>query len=311
MSGNTSTDVLEAEDHATRPGQVPPLRRYKFVAPGFFHTMGRRFLAGRDFNWTDSYSFRDVAIISENFAREYWVSPANAIGKRVRENKKDDWREIVGVVANEYDDGVQKKPSSVVYWPLLTKKFWGQDVFVQRSAVFTIRSPRSGSVAFLKDVQHAVWSVLPDTPIASARTMKELYNKSMARISFTLVMLSIAGAMSLILGLVGIYGVVSYSVSQRTREIGIRMALGAKQQQVSSMFLRQGLTLSAVGVLFGGLAALGLTRFMSSFVFAVSTQDPYTFALMITALIAAAIGASYFPALRATTVDPVETLRSE
>ena len=123
MDGNDSNDVLMAEDHEVEPGKVPPIRRFKFIAPGFFHTMGRPLLAGRDLTWADTYGYRNVAIISENFAREYWGSPAAAIGKRIREGMKDDWREIIGVVANEYDDGVQTKPPTTVYWPLLMKKF--------------------------------------------------------------------------------------------------------------------------------------------------------------------------------------------
>ncbi len=311
MSGRESNDVLLAEDHGLKPGQVPPLRRYKFIAPGYFHTMGRQFVAGRDLTWTDVYGFRPVALISENFAREYWGSPAAALGKRVREGAKDDWREIVGVVADEYDDGVQKKPPTVVYWPILMKHFWGSDVLVQRSADYVIRSPRTGSASFLNDLRHAVWSAFPDVPLADVRTLDDMYRKSMVRISFTLVLLAIAGAMALVLGLVGIYGVVSYSVSQRTREIGIRMALGARQHQVSGLFLRQGFLLSCVGVALGFFAAVGLTRFLRSLLFGVSASDAGTYILTMTCLMVAALIASYLPALRATNVDPVDSLRSE
>jgi predicted permease len=311
MDGNQSTDVVLAEDHAGKPGQLPPLRRFKFIAPGYFRTMGRQFMAGRDLSWNDVYAYHPVAIISENFAREYWGSPAAALGKRVREGMNDEWREIVGVVADEYDDGVQKPPPHVVYWPVLMKNFWGEEVLPQRYATYTIRSNRAGSAAFLNEVRHAIWSVVPDSPLANVRTMKEIYNKSMARISFTLVMLGIAGAMALILALVGIYGVISYSVSQRTREIGIRMALGARQQQVSGMFVRNGLLLACTGIALGFMAALGLTRFLSSLLFAVSANDPSTYVLTMCALIAAAVLASYIPSLRAATVDPVETLRAE
>ncbi|MGC2661372.1 MAG: ABC transporter permease [Bryobacteraceae bacterium] len=311
MEGNDSNDVLVAEDHPMEAGKVPPIRRFKFIAPGYFHTMGREILAGRDLTWQDTYNYRDVAMISENFAREYWGSPAGAIGKRIREGMKDNWREIVGVVANEYDDGVQKKPPTTVYWPILMKNFWGDDVFARRSGVYVVRSRRTGSAEFTNELRHAIWSIVPDSPLADVRTLQEIYDKSMARTSFTLVMLGIAGAMALILGLVGIYGVISYSVSQRTREIGIRMALGARQRQVSAMFVRDGLMLSSVGVAIGFVAALGLSRFLKALLFGVSTMDPLTYLFTMLGLIAAAILASYLPSLRASAIDPVETLRVE
>jgi putative ABC transport system permease protein len=311
MDGNTSSDILFAEDHALTPGKFPPVRRFKFIAPGYFHTLGRRFLAGRDLTWNDVYGLRPVVMVSENLAREYWGSPEAAIGKRIREGMKDEWREIIGVVANEYDDGVQNKPPACVYWPVLMKNFWGDDEFVRRSADFAIRTSRAGSVAFFNEVQRAVWSITPDSPLADVHTLKSIYDKSMARTSFTLVMLGIAGGMALILGLVGIYGVVSYSVSQRTREIGIRMALGARQQQVSGMFVRHGLLLASVGVVFGLGAAYGLTRFLSSLLFGVSASDLSTYILTTIGLIAAAVLASYIPSRRASAIDPTVTLRSE
>jgi predicted permease len=311
MSGQNSSDVLFTEDHAAVPGKLPPIRRFKFIGPGYFHTMGRRFLAGRDLTWTDLYDFRPVAIVSDNLAREQWGNPAAAIGKRVREGMKDDWREVVGVVANEYDDGVQVKPPEVVYWPALMKNFWGDQVFARREVSYAIRSKRTGSVAFLNEIQHAIWSVASDSPLANVRTLEEIYDKSMARTSFTLVMLAIAGAMALILGLVGIYGVISYSVSQRTREIGIRMALGARQQQVSGMFVRQGLVLAAVGIACGVAAALGVTRLLGSLLFGVRANDPSTYLFTGAGLIMAAVVASYIPSRRASGVDPMETLRVE
>jgi uncharacterized membrane protein len=273
--------------------------------------MGRPFLAGHDLTWTDVYGFRNVVVVSENFAREYWGSPAAALGKRVREGMKDDWREIVGVVANEYDDGVQKKPPTIIYWPLMLKNFWGEEVRAQRSAVYVIRSKRTGSAAFLNELRRTIWSVIPESPLANVRTLQEIYDKSMARTPFTLVMLGIAGAMALILGLVGIYGVISYSVSQRTREIGIRMALGGRPQQVSGMFVRDGLLLACTGVAIGFFAALGLSRFLSSLLFGVSANDPSTYILTTIVLMIAALLSSYIPSLRATAVNPVETLRVE
>jgi predicted permease len=311
MDGSTSNDLLFIEDHPIAEGKIPPIRRFKFIAPGLFHTMGRRFVAGRDLTWNDIYDLRPVVIISENLAREYWRDPAAAIGKRVREGMKDEWREIIGVVGDEYDDGVQAKPPAVVYWPAMLRNFWGEKTFARRNMAFAIRSKRTGSVAFLGEIRQAVWSVSSSSPLDGVITLAEIYEKSMARTSFTLVMLAIAGAMALLLGLVGIYGVVSYSVSQRRREIGIRMALGAREQQVSGMFVRHGLILAAIGVACGLAAAAGLTRLIASMLFGVTAADPLTYALVSVGLVGAAMLASYIPARRAAAVDPAQTLQSE
>jgi predicted permease len=311
MDGNNASDPLFAADKVYAENSIPPIRRYKFVVPGSFRTMGNPLLAGRDFTWTDIAQTRQVVLVSENLARELWQSPAAAIGKQVRENPKSPWREVIGVVGNEYDDGVNQKPPAIVYWPIIIKTFWGDDYNVQRGMAFIIRSPRTGSAAFLKEVQQRVWSVNPDLPIAQVHTLREIYDQSMARTSFTLVLLTIAAAMALLLGVIGIYGVISYSVSQRTREIGIRIALGASHPAVRRMFVREGVLLTAIGVAFGLAAATALTRLMTALLFNVSPLDPITYAGVSVILAAAALLASYVPARRATNIEPMEALRVE
>jgi predicted permease len=273
--------------------------------------MGNPLLAGRDMTWTDIQSKLPVVLVSENLAREFWGDPAAAIGKRVRENPKGTWREVIGVVGNERDDGVTQKAPSIVYWPILMTNFWDEKVSIRRGVAFAVRSDRTGSASFLKEVQRAVWAVNPDLPIASIRTVQEIYERSMARTSFTLTILGIAAGMALLLGVVGIYGVISYSVSQRTREIGIRMALGAQQQQVRQMFVRHGLVLTGIGVACGLTAAMALMRLMSSLLFEVSPIDPVTYGAVSIGLAAAALLASYLPARGATSIDPVDALRAE
>jgi predicted permease len=311
MDGNSSNDLVFAQDRAYSEGQIPPIRRFAFVIPGFFETEGTPLVAGRDFTWTDIYKTLPVAIISENFAREYWDSPANAIGKRIRVATTDDWREIIGVAANVYGDGVSKTPPSMVYWPIMRDRFEGQAHDVATYTGFGIRSARAGSEAFLKEVREAVWSVNPNLPLSNVHTLGAFYTRSMARTSFTLIMLAVAGGMALLLGVVGIYGVIACSVSQRVREIGIRMALGAQQQSVTSMFIRHGLILTGIGAAFGLVAAAIVMRLMSSLLFHVNPVDPITYAAVTLGLIFTAFIASYLPSRRAATVDPVEALRAE
>jgi predicted permease len=311
MDGNNSTDLLYAEDHVYREGQLPPLRRFKFVAPGFFQTMGTPLVAGRDFIWNDLYDQRKVAMVSENMAREMWHSPGEALGKRIREGMNDPWREIVGVVADVHNNGADQKPPTTVYWPLLMDNFWGQRPFLFRGVAFVMRSPRAGSESFLSQVRQAVWSVNAEVPLARIRTVEEIYRGSMARSSFTLVMLGIAGGMALLLGLIGIYAVISYSVSQRTRELGIRMALGAQPASLRAMVVRRGFLLAAIGVGFGLAAAVPLTRIMESMLFGISPLDPMTYAGVSAGLLAAAAAASYVPAMRASAINPVEALRGD
>ncbi len=261
--------------------------------------------------WTDVYEMRPVAMVSENLARELWKDPASAIGKQIREGLKAPWREVIGVVADGRDDGVDKKPPAIVFWPLLMKEFTGDRVSARRGLAYILRTGRAGSGSLLKEVQDAVWSVNKNLPLANVRTLQEIYSKSLARTSFTLVMLAIAGGMALLIGVVGIYGVISYSVSQRTREIGIRIALGARKHELSRMFIGHGLTLAGIGVACGLAAAVALTRLLSSLLFAVSPVDPLTYTMVSAGLIAAAVLASYVPAMRATNVDPIEALRAE
>jgi putative ABC transport system permease protein len=311
MDGDGWHDPVFAEDHAYREGQIPPLRLFKFISPGLLKTMGNRVVAGRDFTWTDLYDKRDVVLVSENLARELWREPAAALGKRIRENLNGQWREIVGVISDERDDGVNQKAPTIVAYPILMEKFGGDDAFVRRSLAYIVRSSRAGSHGLISEISQAVWSVNANLPLASVRTLREVYDKSLARTSFALVMLAIAGGMALLLGVAGIYGVISYSVSQRTREIGIRRALGARDEEVTGMFLRHGARLAAVGIAAGIVVALGLTRLMASMLFEVSPLDPLTYGGVSVGLAAAAMLASYVPALRATGVDPVEALRAE
>jgi len=174
-----------------------------------------------------------------------------------------------------------------------------------------IHSERAGREDFLDQVRQAVWSVNANLALASVRTMQDVYGKSLARTSFTLVMLGIAGIMALALGIIGIYGVISYTVSQRQREIGIRLALGAQAGDVLQMVLRQGAKLALAGVGAGICVAFGLTRLMRNLLFGVTAYDPLTFVAVAVLLVFVAFLACYIPARRAMLVDPIVALRYE
>jgi predicted permease len=212
LEGFNSADLVYAQDKDYAVGQIPPIRRFRFVSPGFLKTTGTALIAGRDFTWTDLYEKRHVAVISENMAREMWGDPRSALGKRLREGMNDPWREIVGVAGNVYDNGVQEKAPVFVYWPAMMDTFWGDDVHVNRGGAFVIRTNRAATEGFLKQARQAIWAINPNLPVYLVRTLQDLYDQSMVRTSFTLVMLAIAGGMALVLGVVGIYGVIAYSV---------------------------------------------------------------------------------------------------
>jgi predicted permease len=304
-------DPIHAKDHADSEGAVPQLRQFKFVSPEYFKTIGTSLIAGRDLTWNDAYEKRPVAIVSENLAREYWRDPGNALGRQIRGANTDDWREIVGVIGDIRQNGVDQEAPSIVYWPLLLANFDGNPIQVSRGVAFTLRSERAGSESLMSDVRRAVWSADPNLPLAEVHTLSYYYRKSMVPTSFTLVMLALAGSMALLLGLVGLYGVVAGSVSQRQREVGVRMALGARREELVGMFVRHALTLTTVGVVFGLGAAWAVMRLMSSLLFGVKPVDLVTYGVVSLALIATAALSSYLPARRAATVNPVETLRSE
>jgi predicted permease len=311
MDGDSRFDNVFAEDHPYAQGAAPPLRHLLFVSPGYFQTLGIPLIAGRDLTSADTNNRVPVALISENFAREYWRTPAEALGKRIRTNTVDDWRQIIGVVGDVRDDGMDKVPRTDVYWPTLLAKFGSRPLFAERHVTFTVRSSLAGSASFMNQVRRAVWSVDANLPLAGIYTLNHFYSKSLARASFTLVMLGIAAAMALLLGTVGLYGVIAYSVSQRTREIGIRMAIGAQRKDVLSLVLGEGMLVIAIGLAVGLACSLALTRFLSSLLVGVAATDPLTFAGVAVLLAVVALAACYVPARRATLIDPMLALRYE
>jgi predicted permease len=313
MGGNNNNDPIWVEDFPHQGEGIPPLRRHKYIASGYFKTMGNPIVAGRDLEWNDSYNGLRVALVGENLAREYWGDPIKALGRRIQRSPKSPWFEIVGVVGNERQDGATRPSPTMVYWPMMIADSPGdpRGNYIQRSLVYVIRSQRLQSPGFLGEVQQAVWSVNPNLPLARVRTMQQIYDESMAQTSFVLVILGIAAAVTLLLGLVGIYGVIAYIVAQRRREVGIRMALGAQSESVQRIFVTRGLSLAAIGLTLGLIGAAALMRLLSALLFGVNPFDPITYAAVVAALGLVALIATWLPARQATRVDPMLALRAE
>jgi predicted permease len=310
--GMSAISPVEGKDYGQDYRKLLPIpRTIKSISPGFFQTVGTPLVVGRDLTWVEIYEQRNVTLVSESLAREEWGSAAAAIGKRMHVGISGPWQQVVGVAADIYDDGADKKPSTIVYWPARTQDFMAGPPTAPRSIAFVLRSSRTSTESFIRDIRTAVSAVNADLPLSQVRPLGEVYDQSMARTSMTLVMLGIAGGMALLLGIVGIYGVLAYAVAQRQREVGIRLALGAQPRAVTRMFVFRGLVLAGAGIALGAVAAAGLTRSMSSLLFGVTPVDAATFAAAAGVLVVAALAASYIPARRAAAVDPVETIRAQ
>lgn len=309
---DSSWDEIFGEDKVYADNTIPPLRLYKYISPGLLQTAGTKLVAGREMTWSDIYGRHPVVMISEGLAREMWGTPSAAVGKRLRETKRMPWHEVIGVIQDVREKGIQEVAPETVYWPpFMEDAFQPAKNQSVRTVTFVVRSDRAGTESFQNEIHQAVWSVNSNLPLASVRTMQDVYEKSLARTSFTLVMLGIAACMALALGIIGIYGVISYTVSQRQREIGIRLALGAQRTHVLQMILQQGTKLALVGVAIGIAAGLGLTRLMAHLLFGVSAHDPLTFAVVSGLLVLIAVFACYIPARRATLFDPAASIRYE
>ena len=291
-------------------------RRHKWIGAEYFETLRIPLLAGRSFTWSDIHARIPAAVVSETLAREYWGSPEAAMGKMVAARPDPPrWHEVIGVAADVRELGMDQEPPAVVYWPQVTLAFWqGMDADQPnswRSMSYAVRSSRVGTPGFLQGIKEAVWEVIPGVPVRNLRTLSDLMAASIARTKFTIVLLGIASGTALLLGIVGLYGVISYSVSQRSRELGMRMALGAPAAAVMNMVLRQGIALSAVGIALGLCLAFAFTRLMTALLYGVDPVDPVTFTVVPIGLMLVVIAASYLPARRASRLDPMNALRQE
>jgi predicted permease len=311
MEAWESWDDWEAEGHPVPEGEAQPMRRLNWIVPGYFETIRNPVLVGRVIEWADIYDRRNVIVVTENLAREHWGEPEQALGRRLRTGEWAPWREIVGVVGNVHSSGVAAEAPKMVYLPFITANHWGAESFSVRELRYAIRTSMPSPESLLPEIRALVDGVNPNLALADVRTLDDILGDSIARTSFTLVMLGLAAGVALLLGLVGVYGVISYIDSQRTRGMGVRLALGATKSQVGGMVLRHGAVLGVVGVIVGMGAAAGLTRLMTALLFGVSPGDPLTYGGLASALVAVVLLASYLPARRAAKVDPTEALRWE
>jgi hypothetical protein len=293
----------------TPPGAVggSAVRQLRIASPEFFATFGTPLIAGRPLEWRDDDEGRHVALVSENLARAEWGSAAAALGKRLRALPTDPWAEIVGVVGDITSEGLERAAPGTFYLPQTE----GLGQWMTRKVQFVLRSSRVGTPGFIEDVQRAIWSVNGSLPLADAQSMGDVHQRSLARTSLTLVLLGITASMALLLGLVGIYGVISYSLAQRTQEIGIRIALGAPSAALRRLVLGQAALWVGLGLAIGLVGAAALTRLMTKLLFGVSALDLTTYVAVCVLLVGAALTAAYLPARRATRVDPMEALRAE
>ena len=303
---------LFSERDTSEQARNRQLRMFKYVSPDYFRTSGTRVVAGREYTWDDLERLRPVAIVSKNVAIEHWGSPGAALGQRVRPDPNASWREVIGVVDDVREDGVNNPATPIAYWPSRVESLTAAaSPDVPRRVVLMIKSPRAGSQALIDAIRQRLSSVSGGAPVTLVLTMQEVYDASMTRTSFALVMLGIAASMALVLGLVGIYGVVAYAATRRTREVGIRLTLGAQQRELRGMFVRQGLVLTCIGVAIGLGAAAGVARVMTSLLFEVSPVDPLTYAAVALLLMMATLMASYVPARRISRIDPAIAMRAE
>jgi predicted permease len=271
------------------------------VSPGFFETLRTPLVAGRLFDWTDVHERRQVMLVSENLARTEFGSARAALGRRLSPDPSDPGAEIVGVVHDVHHNGLNEPAPETAILPAIAAD----------TSSFVVRSPvRAGTAAFLRELHDAVWSVNGTLSPANVRTFGDLYRRAMARATMTLLLLAVTGGVALVLGLIGIYGIVGYAAAQRRREIGVRLALGAKPGEVQRLFVKRALVLVSIGVVIGLGAAAALTRWMASQLFGVSPLDPSTHVAVALGLVATGAIASYVSARRGTTLDPVTVLKA-
>jgi predicted permease len=298
--------AFEFDGRPVEPGAVPPIVSYQVITPGYFSAMRTPVARGRDFEWSDLRDGVNAIVVNQLMADEFWKGQ-DPIGKRIRRAGSDPkvvrpWFTVVGVVNNIRQAGPREDVEEMIYF---TPNAPGEDT---RALTYVIRGPNADLQ--LDGIRRTVRAIDADLPIASIRTMETIVEDSVVQFSFTMLTLAIAAVVALLLGAVGLYSVLSYAVSLRTREIGVRLALGAAPAQVLRSVVGRGVAISAAGLAVGALAAVGLTRLLVSLLFETRPLDPLTFAAVAVVLLFVALVASYLPARRAARISPMESMRA-
>jgi hypothetical protein len=297
------------EDQPLEPGAQPPCVLYRLVSPGWFDVMGID-VEGRAPGWEDAEGRSGAVVVTESAARLLWPA-SSALGRGIKGNGQEPpYYRVSGVTGELRGAGLDAPPSEEVYFPLLPIEgapLW----FVTRSFTLAVRTAAADPLDVLPAIRTIVSDLDPDVPVANVRSMEAVIEGSMARTSFTLLLLAIAAGMALVLSMVGLYGLIAYVVSQRRAEIGVRMALGARSGEVVRMVVGRSLLLAAGGIALGIALSLASVRAMRALLFEVSPTDPVTLAAVSLLLAALAAAASWGPARRASRVDPMEVMRAE
>ncbi|HEX4682709.1 MAG TPA: FtsX-like permease family protein, partial [Gemmatimonadaceae bacterium] len=305
------SDPFYVEGDATYAKSIPPLQLYTSVDDKYFQAMGLPLIVGRTFNRIDSPNGSEDAVISLETSKQFFHDSTgrSAIGKRFQGLPNGPFHTIVGVVGAIRDTALAAPPTAAVYFPEMT----GKDTLigsVKRTMAIAMRT--TGDVAAVtRAAQRVVHELDPTMPTFDVRPLRAIMEGSIARLAFTMIVLGVAAGVTLVLGVVGLYGVIAYIVTLRTREIGVRIALGAEPRAVMAMVTRQGLGLSVVGVGVGVALALLVARFLRSLLFEVAPSDPVTLGAAAGTLVALALVASWIPARRAAQVNPTEALRAD
>ena len=284
-----------------------PLANYFAVTPGYFETMGMRILRGRGITDRDTASAPQVVVVNQTLVDRYFPNQ-DPIGKRleVAFATPPNWREIVGMVADVHTQGLDQETPVQVY-----TAYFQKPIFIQLGTITVLARTTQNPALIGGTMKAAILNIDRSQPVYAVQPMTEVVSQSIAQRRFSLVLLAFFAASALFLAALGLYGVMSYSVAQRTGEIGIRIALGARKAQVLMLVQRQGLKLVLIGLGIGLAGALALTRLMSSLLFHVHATDPITLAVVAVVLIAVSLAASLVPARRAAKVDPIVALRYE
>ncbi|HEX5437597.1 MAG TPA: ABC transporter permease [Gemmatimonadaceae bacterium] len=300
--------LVFAEDKPLPKGEAAPCLPRPIVAPGYFETMGIP-VRGSVPQWTDVEHHTAGVVVSQALAERIWPGE-DAIGKGINGGGAPPYYRVVGVAGNVHAAGLEKPPTEAVYYPMTSIAGRG-DLWSHNTMVLVVRTGMAQPAQLTGAIRRTVTDLDRNVPIANVQTMDRVMGISMAGLSFNMLLIGIAALLALTLSVVGLYGVISYVVGQRTGEIAIRMALGAPQQRVLALVLRQGMTLVVIGVTIGVIAALGVTRLIASQLYGVRPTDPTTFAGTVVILAAVALAATLLPAVRATRVDPAAVLKSE